>query len=306
MGSADLSHISVSNEGWFVNDSGDLVMVYFVDLRNPSDRQPITSLIKGSESRYAIEYNKRVRISKPTYFRTNEEGLIQDRYEAFADRVIEIALAENLLTTDDAELKRMVNDFRTYLTENLGEVEIQHLIHKFRYRQTDESVFGANGWLFSTSIEPATSDEWQRWWASLPESYDHVSHIYRPRAFAHALGSMIVEQLGPLCGNSMMTHSFSGLEDKQTQYPAQMILHGPVVYVTDLYETLSSVSVSEAYIRSIFTKQLEAKQETSYDDQREYRFWVQANDEPDREIVDLDASPALIDAMSKAHESPSP
>ena len=56
----------------------------YVDFRDPSDRQPITTLIKGCRDEHAIETSVQILISKPGRFRNFGENLIRDPGEAYA------------------------------------------------------------------------------------------------------------------------------------------------------------------------------------------------------------------------------
>ena len=72
------------NEGFHIDDAGHMISVTFVDLRESTNRIPISTLVKACERRFAIEAYKRIRISKPGLFREFGENLIRDVGEGYA------------------------------------------------------------------------------------------------------------------------------------------------------------------------------------------------------------------------------
>ena len=132
----------------------------------------------------------------------------------------------------------------------------------------------------------------------MPEGYDHISDIHGRRAFARALAEMVTEQVGPRGTKAEMKTTINGEERINTVAGVQVVYHGPVIYVDNPYEFVTSATSGFEYImRSIFVKGIERR------DQREYRFVVWADDEPSEEIVDLDASLALLEAVEKPAEA---
>ena len=132
----------------------------------------------------------------------------------------------------------------------------------------------------------------------MPAGCDAVSHIHRPRAFARALGTMAAEQAGPrgrivLLRNTVEGRVFS------TAHKSQTVYHGPVVYLDNPVRRLeSALSELELTLLLVFLKH------AAYRAQREYRFLVWAEDEPAEDVLDLDVSPALVDAMLKVRSAP--
>ena len=76
---------------------------------------------------------------------------------------------------------------------------------------------------------------------ALPPSYDAVSPIRRPRAFARALGALAAEQAGPR-GRTVLLRSTVDGEAFSTAHRSQTVYHGPVVYSDDPYRRLERAS----------------------------------------------------------------
>ena len=154
-----------------------------------------------------------------------------------------------------------------------------------------EAHCGTNGWVYCASIEPETDEQQAAWRAAMPAGYDAVSPIRRPRAFARALGVMVVEQVGAQ-GRTLMLRSAVNGPVLRTAHRSQTVYHGAVVYSEDPYRRLESASsVLEFNLLLLFMES------AAHRAQREYRFAVWAQDEPDRDRVDLQVSPELLDAM---------
>ncbi len=170
-----------------------------------------------------------------------------------------------------------------------------------RITDTDSLRYAPKGWLFCASIEPTTPEEWSHWQATLDADYDHVSHIYRPREFARALAGMVAEQLGAQSGTEPLTASMRGVPSQRTQHPSQLVFHGPVIYVDDVDSWLHGAkSERDLFLRTVFTKGM------SHQEQREYRFLVWSDAEPEHECHLLRASPALVDSMTGSGNSLGP
>ena len=152
--------------------------------------------------------------------------------------------------------------------------------------------FARNCWIYSTAIEPATERKWRGLWESMPTGYDHADRITRPRQFALSLGLMAAEQLGPRGLEITWTDDFGeGVVDNR-RGKGQLIIHGPVVYVKDPFSVISSASSNvERGLLPIFVK------DRKYAAQREYRFVVWADKEPEEGTVDLKVSKAMLGAL---------
>ena len=133
-----------------------------------------------------------------------------------------------------------------------------------------------------------------RWKATLESDYNHVSYIYRPREFARALASMVAEQLGVQGKPTSMTHSFEGERKLLTHHGVQYLCHGPVIYVDDVYGLIREAETEQhVMFLSLFAKEIQFR------DQREYRYAIWSETEPVEETAILDATPAMISAMSE-------
>lgn len=287
-------------EGFRLDHFGNLVSTTYVDLRDPGSREPIAALIKGSRPEHAIESCRQVRIAAPRSFRNSGENLIRDPAEGRFSRT----RASQPVTDDPQDLARAEQRNATLnrLSKLVG-FEVRHRTTSVR-RDGSETYtldYAPVGWLFCTSIEPSTPEQWRSWGGTLEDGRDHVSHIYRPREFAFALGQMAVERLGPQGASVPLTSSLRDRPSSRTLHPSQTVFHGPVVYVEDVDAWLRQATSEADYVlRSVFTKS------ATHRDQREYRFLVWSESEPDCDAYLLDASPALIDAMTRRGNDPTP
>ena len=79
-----------------------------------------------------------------------------------------------------------------------------------------------------------------------------------------------------------------------TAHRSQTVYHGPVVYADDPYGRLELASSDlELLLLLVFLKH------TVHRAQREYRFTVWTEEEPAEDWIDLDVTPALLQAMRK-------
>ena len=112
---------------------------------------------------------------------------------------------------------------------------------------------------------------------------------------------MVAEQLGPQGNSHPFTHSFEGEPQLRTQHSVQMLFHGPVIYVDDVYALIdAATSKYEGMLLPLFAKA------TQYQDMREYRFAIWAETEPSEEQELLSASAAMIGSMGREFPSGEP
>ena len=105
---------------------------------------------------------------------------------------------------------------------------------------------------------------------------------------------MVAEQLGPQGQPAVLTHSFEGEPTLRTTHGVQWLFHGPVIYADDVYALINAATTKhELMLLPLFAK------EGTYQAQREYRFAILTQSEPDAETILLDATPAMIGAMSE-------
>ena len=124
------------------------------------------------------------------------------------------------------------------------------------------------------------------------------SPIRRPREFARALGAMAAEQAGPRGRIVLLRNAVEG-RTFCTAHKSQTVYHGPVAYLDDAYRRLESASSEfELALLLVFLK------DAAHRAQREYRFAVWAEDEPAEDVLDLDVSAALVDALRKPRLEP--
>ena len=171
-----MSNHLVLLDAYFVDDADRLICTTYVDLREPAGRSPITTLTKGCAKPYAIEPCRMVRISKPEQFRKQGEGLIKDPSEAQASHT---EVQEKV--DDPRQLQQLAEGVDRISKLSQVPIEITSLSIRMSHQTTDSIIYGKNGWILSTSIEPANREEQEKWRASLPKEYDHVSYICRPR-----------------------------------------------------------------------------------------------------------------------------
>ena len=284
------------SEGPHIDHFGNLIFPIYVDFRLPSDREPVTQLVKGCRSEHAIESSRTVLISKPSRFRDLGENLIRDPGEAYASKKV-----TNYETVDDPE--HLANVRRRDQAKNRAHELIGSPIRtsttgvRRTGSVTRSFTHGRNGWIFCASIEPSTAQEWKLWRGTLQGDYDHVSFIQRPREFARALATMVAEQLGPQGKTEPLTHSFNGKPTLRTQHSTQTLYHGPVIYVDDVYALIAAATSDlESMLLPLFAKA------TKYRDMREYRFAIMADTEPPEEKELLTVSAAMVESMGR--ESP--
>ena len=298
-------------EGHMVEDDGTLIATYAVHLRLATDAkwpEGMPVVLKGSPRRYAIEHCRTLRLSKPEAFRQQGETLISDLDESVTRHETS---SESARENDPVDL--------SHAAEVDGEMNRGSAAIGSRRRQTVNNTktaswsasktthtYGKNCWIWCAAEEPFNDEEWNSWWRSLSDDYDHMTTIASPRKFARMLASAVVGQIGPTGQGRTFTHPFTKHE---TQHPSVSVFHGPVAYVDDPHAYVSgATSDFERMLRAVFFKH------TKYADQREYRFVVWSDEEPEEAILDLQATPEILAAVrsapnedgTKAADSPRP
>ena len=278
------------NEGFVLNDAGHLIGTSFIDLRSPEDRSPITSLVRGCERRYALEDCETIMISKPARYQSYGKELILDVQEGLAKEEAVIPVQE---TAAQAARQHAVSDQNEALELLDSGIRLSvSEAHDHTERHTESLTFGKEWWILSASIRP-DDREWDEWGSTLPKDYDHVSEIGQPAKFAQALAHMVAEQLGPKGQEGSLSNTTGGNETEKTAHKTQWVMHGPVVYVDSVYDTLDGITDGKCRIAaSIFTKSRE------YAAQKEYRFVV-LNEGADEETVLLQVSGMMKDALKR-------
>ena len=251
-------------------------------------------IVKGGPARHAIEQCGTIRLSKPEKFRYEDGTLIGDPKEAVTQRKRVTESRKN----DPADMERAAqrDDEGNRAAQVIGlkrrtttrAVEVTNTT-------TNTSRYGKNCWIWCAAIEPSNGAGRDAWFESLDPTYDHVTTIHNPRAFARALATMVAKQLGPRGAEATYTHP----SKHKTVHPFQAVLHGPVAYVDDPHSFIEDADDGfERMVRSVFFKH------RTHENQREYRFVVWTEREPEELTIDLEVSPAMLAALQPAAVMP--
>ena len=254
------------NEGFVLDDKGNMLTASYIDLRGSDERTVIRSLVKGCKREHALEDGETLLISKPERFQEYGEALIRDEQEGFAREEFVTPEAE---TPEEAAKRRVTSHLNESLELVGSSIRAAHRVeHSRRKTKSDSFSYGKDWWIYCTSIRPDSGD-WDEWKATLDRDYDHVSEIGQPAKFAEALARMVTEQIGPLGKDAWLTGTSEGETGARTKHKHQWVIHGPVVYTDRLYDMLTG---EEDEVRRLAAC-LFAKPKT-HAAQREYRFVV--------------------------------
>ncbi len=277
------------NEGFILDDAGNLLTTNYIDLRGEGERAPILGLVKGCRREHALEEGETILISKPERFREFGAALIRDDQEGFAKEEW-IALEKE--TPEEAARRRATSDINDAL--QLVGSRTQHMLRleSSRWRtQSKNFSYGNDWWIFCASIKPKKIDH-EAWKTSLDSDYDHVSEIGQPGKFAQALARMVAEQIGPLGEEAWISGTTVGDTGARTAHKCQSVIHGPVIYTDRLYDLLS---VEDDEVKRLAAC-LFAKSVT-HAVQREYRFVVPNGGAADQTAL-LKISGMMRDALT--------
>ena len=277
------------NEGFVLDEAGNIISTSYVDMRTPESRTAIQTLVKGCRREHALEDTDTILVSPPERFREEGENLIRDKQEGLAAEKTETVQPE---TPEEVVERRRIADLNEAIELLDSDIRITRRVTSRSVKSSSKSLtYGREWWVFSTSIMPETEEEWAAWRATLDPAYDHESEIGQPAKFAEALGRMVTEQLGPQGQDGWMRGSVGGGEGMRTKHPMQWILHGPVVYTDQLYDTLAKDADETTRLAAlIFTKS------TTHAAQREYRFVILRDGTVD-EKMHLTISGMMRDAL---------
>ena len=293
-------------DGLFVNDNGQLLSIIQVnvpaDSSSPGLSWPkyVPIVVRGCESKYAIENRGTLLLRKPEYYRFDDETLIGDPSENIISH--QHSSVERSITTEVPELsKQKDHEFNRGASligsKRLTTTTSSSTTRTHRTSSSTTETHGRNGWILCASLEPSTPEEWANWHSSLPDAYDHTTTIRSPRTFARTLASMVADQVGARGDpNGKFTHYASGPHHAPVTYhPSQKVFHGPVVYVDDPYGYVTEATeMTDRMVRAAFVK------DKRYSDQREYRFLAWANKEPTETTIELNATPEMVTALAIA------
>ena len=290
------------SEGQLVLADGVTVQTHFVQLKEaPVFKWPreLPHLIRGCRAKHAIENGARLRLRKPEDLRYDDGTLIGDPFEGVTQREERHVGQAAVNDPDDMKRARQRDAEHNALAAAIGSRRHKTTTGtrtKTSTTNRNTHTYGKNGWILCTSIRPSDEPGLQQWRDSLDPQYDHVTTIHSPSDFARALAGMVASQLGPRGGPMTFTHGFT---KQKTIHPSQSVFHGPVAYVDDPYTYVASAANPfEVMLRSTFFKH------TRFRHQREYRFVVWCENEPDDPIVYLAASQDLRDSLAIADEQP--
>ena len=273
------------------SDAGQLLMSQYVDIGAASEDWERVVLVKGIEAEYSLAHSSTIRISSPHRFQDLGETLIRDEQEGRAQN-----------RTEEPEKKEYVAERREQeeALHQLGVADVRLGSHDSwnSQRHAESYRFGEGSWIFCTAIQPESEDEWQRLRKNLPATYNDYTTIHQPRKFAHALGLMFIDQIGPNSTNGRFTHKSAATKPIVTLHDSLTVMHGPVLYTQKVYDFLSAHQDSAlAKIYPLFVKDVEHK------DQREYRFVIVGNDDLQRESRDIVVSGMMRDSLSPVRNS---
>ena len=280
-------HPLIVSQGNWLDDADRMVMIKQVDIREPRNRYPVSTLVKLGEFQFAPGRLRTIRISKPELFRRGRDPN-ETRAQQSTEHVDDIDEPESLAQLRAAEVNRAAElvDSRMRVTADGMRVS------RTRRQKTTSTVSLRNhGWIYCTAIKPTSDEEWRDLKAMMPSEYNCTSYIYRPRAFALALGSMLADQFGIRGGEVQVDHRIADLHESSRR-GSQTIFHGPVVYEQDKFTIFTSPrNEFEAFLGLIFIK------DKCFEAEREYRFAIWSEDEPAENHVDLRISLAMREAM---------
>ena len=278
------------NEGFVLDDAGNMLTTTYIDLRDEAERMVIRSLVKGCRREHALEDGETLLISKPERFREYGVALIRDEQEGFAREEHVAVQAE---TPQEAAKRRATADLNDALQLVGSAMKPVHRVEHSRRKTRKESFsYGKDWWVFCASIRPDEA-EWDGWRASLDEDYDHVSEIGQPAKFAQALARMVTEQVGPRGKDAWLTGTSDGAAGARTKHRNQWVIHGPVVYTDRLYDMLTGEEDEVRRMAAcLFAKPM------THAAQREYRFVV-PNGGATEETVLLKISGMMRDALTQ-------
>ena len=265
-------------EGFFATPQGSLVNTTYVDLSGNLSLDGLC-LAKATEPRFELSTTETIRLSRPGVFRNAGEVLVRDDQEGLARRETQ---QTDLLSDKRARaLSAALQLGGTRISVKGQSVDTQ----------TEQMTFGNDWLIYCTSILPAAEEE-EAWLATFPESYTSVSRIHRPTQFAQALGAGICEHIGVTGKAAPMSGKFHGFRTVETHRTAQVVVHGPVLYVDDPYGCIAETELGWARLCSmIFVKS------RTYATQNEYRFAMMSVFPEVGEVFDLPMSGSMRDCL---------
>ena len=283
------------NEGFNIDHAGNQIATWHVDFRKPHGRMPIGPLIRYSQTKDAIEKCRTIKLARPSHHRQEGETLVYDKNECL---VIRKTVVERDIPFSDTEIQSLKDEICNIVQSFGSEVISLDIDLKMSVTETDEHrlEWGFDTWIFCTSMAPTSDAERRSLWASLDPKYDHESYIPSPRTFAQMLARAYVDEYGaPYDAQEPFQHTLNGVSIGNTYHRQMTVVHGPVVYVNDPYETYAAAySSSNKLVRTLLPIFVKRKR---YSEQLEYRFVI-----PDEALHEADwkimrAPPMLLSAI---------
>ena len=140
-------------EGHHIDHFGNLIAVIHIDLRHPSARHPIPSIVKGCRPEHAIENGSDVKISTPRTFRNQGENLILDLGEGYFhdSETVQEAVDEPYDTEGTSQQRHT----RNRVAQLVGfDWKTQTISTHRTITRTRSFEYGPIGWLFCAAIAP--------------------------------------------------------------------------------------------------------------------------------------------------------
>ena len=268
---------------------GNQVQTEYVDLSGKMQANTVC-LAKASEPQFDLATTSSIRLSRPGVFRETGEVLIRDAQEGRAQTSTSETI--KVPTEEEDQLHERVKALNVALELGPTKMSVNTKEKAERTNTTGSAVtFGRDWLIYCMSICPETDeeDEWRR---TFPESYTSVAHIHRPTQFAQGLGMGVCEHIGVNGKPSPVRGTFFGFRTVEVQRRAQLVLHGPVLYVDDPYRCISEAEAGWASLSAmIFVKSRE------YAAQKEYRFALLSIKPDVGDVFDLPVSGVLRDSL---------
>ena len=134
------------NEGFVLDDAGNMLTTTYIDLRDEAERMVIRSLVKGCRREHALEDGETLLISKPERFREYGVALIRDEQEGFAREEHVAVQAE---TPQEAAKRRATADLNDALQLVGSAMKPVHRVEHSRRKTRKESFsYGKDWWVF--------------------------------------------------------------------------------------------------------------------------------------------------------------
>ena len=282
----------IANEGAFLTPQGNYLHTVYVDLSGEVEAERLC-LVKATEAVYDLATASTIRLSRPGVFRGKGEVLIQDEQEGRArtsqDETVEVPNEEPGL------LGERVSALNAALKLSRTKMSVSGSKHHTESKTSSQAVtFGADWLIYCVSMRPS-NDEEEAWRKAFPGSYTSFTTIYRPTQFAQGLGLGVCEDIGVRGKANPQRGTFGGFGTVEEQRRAQIVMHGPVLYVDTPYHCIEeAVQGWEKLSAMIFLK----SRERDYAAQKEYRFALLSIGPEVGDVFDLPMSGMLKDCLS--------